>query len=181
MKDNISLIAAATGGFMLSIAIAGILRAAPVTGLNVQASSNTAQVSDLQLKPVHPDETVSYTLNERFSVENSMRVLPQIKGALNSFHTLTEKSKSALGQKALSEVGNTDWEVQNLGFTNWVTSVEGTIKKQNYQMKKLEFELAKKQYEDKEIVKAVLDQKAVSYQQAKQELQKFWNSFKISD
>ena len=181
MKDNISLIAAATGGFMLSIAIAGILRAAPVTGLKVQPSPNTAQVSDLQLKPVYPDETVSYTLNERFSVKNSMRVLPQIKGALNSFHTLTEKSKSALGEKALSEVGNTDWEVQNLGFTNWVASVEGTIKKQDYQMKKLEFELAKKQYEDKEIVKAVLDQKAVSYQQAKQEFLKFWNSFKISD
>lgn len=166
---------------MLSIAIAGILRAAPVTGLKVQPSSSATQVSDLQLKPVHPDEPVSYTLNERFSVENSMRVLPQIKGALNSFHTLTEKSKSALGEKAISEVGNTDWEVQNLGFTNWVASVEGTIRRQDYQMKKLELELAKKQYEDKQIAKAVLEQKAASYQQAEQEFQKFWNSFGIAD
>jgi hypothetical protein len=181
MKDNISLIAAATGGFMLSIAIAGILRAAPVTGLNVQPNSNATQVSDLRLKPVHPDEPVSYTLNERFSVENSMRVLPQIKGALKSFHTLTEKSKSALGEKALSDVGNTDWEVQNLGFANWVSSIEGTIKRQDYQMKKLEFELAKKQYEDKQVAKAVLDQKTASYREAEQEFQKFWNSFNISD
>lgn len=31
MKDNISLIAAATGGFMLSVALSGILKGEPVT------------------------------------------------------------------------------------------------------------------------------------------------------
>ena len=31
MKDNISLIAAATGGFMLSVALSGLLRGTPIT------------------------------------------------------------------------------------------------------------------------------------------------------
>lgn len=34
MKDNISLIAAAAGGFMLSMALTGILHGTPVTSLS---------------------------------------------------------------------------------------------------------------------------------------------------
>ncbi|MBK1989760.1 hypothetical protein A0J48_019850 [Sphaerospermopsis aphanizomenoides BCCUSP55] len=33
MKDNITLIAAATGGLMLSVALSGILKGSPVTTL----------------------------------------------------------------------------------------------------------------------------------------------------
>ena len=40
MKD-ISLIAAAVGGFMLSVAAAGIIKAAPVTSLNTALSLTT--------------------------------------------------------------------------------------------------------------------------------------------
>ena len=36
MKDNISLIAAATGGFMLSVAISGIISGASVSSLHSQ-------------------------------------------------------------------------------------------------------------------------------------------------
>lgn len=180
MKDNISLIAAAAGGFMLSIAAAGIIGAAPVTSLKSQPISSTS-VEQLQLKPVHPDEPAEETLNQRFSPENSQNALKQIDGSLQSFRSLTEKSQATLGKQATAEVSHTDWETQNLGFSNWVGSVEGTLKKQEYQIKKLEFELAQKQYEDKQIPKAVLDQKAATYQTAEQEFQTFWNSFKVTD
>lgn len=49
MKDNISLIAAAAGGFMLSIAIAGIIKGVPVISLNAQPSLNSTPVADLRL------------------------------------------------------------------------------------------------------------------------------------
>lgn len=48
MKDNISLIAAAAGGFMLSVAISGILKAAPVTSLNAAPSLSSTPVANLQ-------------------------------------------------------------------------------------------------------------------------------------
>lgn len=51
MKDNLTLIAAATGGFMLSIAISGILRGAPVTSWQAQTNLSSTQVAQLQLKP----------------------------------------------------------------------------------------------------------------------------------
>jgi hypothetical protein len=181
MKDNISLIAAAAGGFMLSIAATSIINAAPVNTLKVQPSSSSIPAADLRLKPVHPDEPVNHTLEERFSLENSLRATEQIKGALNSFRQLSEKSKVALGKEAVSEVENTDPETQTLGFSNWVGTLEGTLKKQDYQVKKLEFELAQEQYKDGKINKAVLDQKAAQYQKTKREFQAFWNSFRIAD
>ncbi|MBD2243626.1 hypothetical protein [Nostoc sp. FACHB-888] len=48
MKDNLTLIAAATGGFILSVALAGILRGAPVTGWHEQSSFRTTNFANLQ-------------------------------------------------------------------------------------------------------------------------------------
>ncbi len=48
MKDNLTLIAAATGGFILSVALAGILRGAPVTGWQQQSSFRTTTFANLQ-------------------------------------------------------------------------------------------------------------------------------------
>ncbi|BCL33997.1 hypothetical protein [Nostoc sp. MS1] len=49
MKDNISLIAAAAGGFMLSVALAGILKGAPVTVAQENSSFRTSFVTDLRV------------------------------------------------------------------------------------------------------------------------------------
>ncbi|BAY75689.1 hypothetical protein NIES25_21360 [Nostoc linckia NIES-25] len=51
VKDNLTLIAAATGGFMLSVALAGILRGTPVTTWQEQSSVRTTTVADLRLAP----------------------------------------------------------------------------------------------------------------------------------
>jgi hypothetical protein len=40
VNDNITLIAAATGGFMISVALSGILKGAPIT--NLQQAHNTS-------------------------------------------------------------------------------------------------------------------------------------------
>ncbi|MCC5665321.1 hypothetical protein LC653_15695 [Nostoc sp. CHAB 5784] len=51
MKDNLTLIAAATGGFILSVALAGILRGAPITAWQEQLSVRTMTVANLRLAP----------------------------------------------------------------------------------------------------------------------------------
>ncbi len=48
MKDNLTLIAAATGGFILSVALAGILRGAPITAWQAQSSFRTTTLASLQ-------------------------------------------------------------------------------------------------------------------------------------
>lgn len=49
MKDNISLIAAVAGGFMLSVALSGILRGTPVTAWQQQSSLRSYPVANLQI------------------------------------------------------------------------------------------------------------------------------------
>ncbi|MDJ0733972.1 MAG: hypothetical protein QNJ47_07800 [Nostocaceae cyanobacterium] len=49
MKDNFSLIAAATGGFMLSVALTGILHGAPVTSLQSVSHVNSGNMANFQI------------------------------------------------------------------------------------------------------------------------------------
>ncbi|MCU0515749.1 MAG: hypothetical protein MUC60_02580 [Oscillatoria sp. Prado101] len=154
--------------------------------LRASASTGTAQHASppampLSQRPVSPDEPLSDTLNQRFSLQNSLSRIQQIKAALESFRRLTATAKAKLGEPALRNAGNTDPETQTLGFTNWVGSVEGTVRQQNYQIKKLEFELAQKQFQDREITQAALDQKAAAYRQAEKDFQAFLKTFRIAD
>lgn len=145
------------------------------------AKAQQITISQQRTPPANRDEPLNVTLNERFSFQNSLSRIRQIQGALTSFRTLTDRSKTALGQRAIANIGNTDPETQNLGFTNWVGSVEGTLRQQNYQIKKLEFELAKKQFEDRQISQTALNQKRAAFEQADREFKNFLNSFTIAD
>ena len=48
MNDNITLIAAATGGFMISVALSGILKGAPITDWQ-QAHKSSYPVANVQV------------------------------------------------------------------------------------------------------------------------------------
>ncbi|BAY82502.1 hypothetical protein NIES267_19830 [Calothrix parasitica NIES-267] len=67
VKDKISLIAAAAGGFMLFVALSGILQGSPVTALRAEHSSGLTKVADLQLQKVHSNKRTNDTLEPKFS------------------------------------------------------------------------------------------------------------------
>ncbi len=149
--------------------------------LSAEILGETLVIDDLTLPPTHPDEPAEYTYTERFSPENALDNISQIQNALSSFQKLTIKAESILEQKELDEVGNTLWEIQYLAFPNWIGGVQGTIEKQNYLIKKLELELAQKQYHDGEVEQTILASKAADYELAKQNFLEFWTSFTMSD
>ncbi|MGF1674263.1 MAG: hypothetical protein ACFCUV_11350 [Rivularia sp. (in: cyanobacteria)] len=60
VKDKISLIAAAAGGFMLFVAISGILQGEPVMALRAH-SFDSSKIADLRLQEVHADEPIKET------------------------------------------------------------------------------------------------------------------------
>lgn len=63
MKDNFSLIAAAAGGFMLSVALTGILRGSPVASLQGQSSFHPPTVTALRPAP-NDSENVEFFASE---------------------------------------------------------------------------------------------------------------------
>lgn len=132
-------------------------------------------------QPVHPDEPADYTMNERFSVRQSLESLVRIKSALDSFRKLTEATAESLPKRKLDEIGNTNWEMQNLGFVNHVETVRGTLLKQEYLLKKLAYELAERKSKSGEISQKDLLEIKQEYDHAEIEFQKFWEAFGIAD
>lgn len=109
------------------------------------------------LEQVHPDEDVNYTFNTRFSLANALDRVGQLK-----------------------EISVPEGE-QFMAFSNSIGAVEGTLRKQDYEIKRLEFELAKVLFRDGEITKEQLDQKESAYNEAVSDFKAFWKSFGISD
>lgn len=73
------------------------------------------------------------------------------------------------------------WNAEAAEFQNWVGFVDGTVKQQTYQIKKLEFQLAQEHYKAGRIAQSDLDEKAASYQQAAQEFKVFLDSYKMAN
>jgi hypothetical protein len=132
-------------------------------------------------KAVHPDESADYTMNERLSVRQSLESLAAIESALNSFRKLTEAAAKTMPKEQLAKIGNTGWEMQNLGFVNHVGAVKGTLLKQEYFLKKLSYELAQRKSKSGEMDPKSLLKSKQEYEQAEKEFQQFWKTFGIAD
>lgn len=121
------------------------------------------------------------TPEEAFTLDQSLYRVGQVREGLNSFKKLTEQGKTKLAQDVLEEVGNTGWEIQTLGFHNWPNTIEGSLRMQDYKIKRLEFELAIEKYEKGEIAKETVEQKQRIYNDAKNDMQGFLDSYSIAD
>jgi hypothetical protein len=136
---------------------------------------------ELNLRPVHPDEPVEYTYEQRFSLDTALSSLRMIEASLKSFRTLTEEVKGKVSQPRLKEIGNTDWETQNLGFKNMPGCVEGALRKQDYLIKELRYHLARERMKQKTVSeKEFLETKRV-FEEAERSFKSFWDNFGIAD
>lgn len=136
---------------------------------------------ELMLKDVCLAEPASYTWNRRFSFSNALQRKEQISKALRSFRKLTKKYKSKLTGNELLEIGNMGWGIQYLGFSNWCGAIEGTLRKQNYLIAKLELELIREKSKTREVGKKEIEEKEQNYEKAKSEFETFWSSFTVAD
>jgi hypothetical protein len=136
---------------------------------------------ELKLRPIHPDEPVEYTYEQRFSLDIALSSLRKIEASLESFRTLTDEAKRKISGKKLKEIGNTDWETQHLGFKNMPGCIEGALRKQDYLIKELRYQLAKEKLNKKAITEAELLETKRAFEQAEKSFQAFWDSFGVSD
>ena len=134
-----------------------------------------------QLRPIHPDEPVEYTYEKRFSLDMALSSLQNIRASLMSFRVLTEEIKDKISKGRLKEIGNTDWETQHLGFKNMPGCIEGALRKQDYVIKELRYELAKERLKQKAIDEKELLDAQKAFEQAEKSFQTFWDNFGIAD
>ena len=137
--------------------------------------------ADLKLKSIHPDETVEQTLTQRFSLENAVSVLATMQEWLESFRRLTTAAKGRIGAAAWKEIGNTEWDVQTLGFANQPRALEGALRYQNWLLKKTRHQLAALELKTGQASAQKLERAWQEMEQAEKEFQAFWDSMSIAD
>jgi hypothetical protein len=135
--------------------------------------------ADLVLKD-RPDESADYTYHERFSTENALRRIGQLREAVHAFQTITELYKP-VGAKEIEGIPCTDGVTQLLGLPNWLGAVEGTLRKQDYVITKLEWELAQARERLGEATAEEVTEKHQAFEKAERDFQKFWDGFDILD
>ncbi len=140
-------------------------------------------IAQVQLKnrPEGAGESTNQIINQRFSLQNALTCTKQIDKALSSFRELSKLATPKLTKSQMRKVGNTDWEIQNLGFVNWVGAVEGTLRKQNYQIAKLQLEIARMQSKSGKLSTKALQEKQTACRKAEKDFQRFCESFSIAD
>ncbi len=140
-----------------------------------------ADGADLRLKPVHPDETVEQTLNERFSVANALGAMGTIQGWLESFRRLTDAARNKITPSAWKGIGNTEWDIQALGFRNLPAAIAGALRYQNYLLKKTRLQLVEMELRAGKASAQQAELARREMERAEREFQAFWDSMSIAD
>jgi len=129
---------------------------------------------------LHVDESVSDTENQRFSSESALESLLMVKQALDDFKQLSEDIV-AKKRTPINSYANTTWEVQNIGFPNWLLGIEGTIRYQSYTIARLKYEQLLMQRDKGDISAADLQQAERELLQHKQAYETYWGKSQIVD
>ncbi|NJP08698.1 MAG: hypothetical protein HC866_03810 [Leptolyngbyaceae cyanobacterium RU_5_1] len=131
----------------------------------------------ISVRFTNSNELIRYTLNRRDLLSYSSTQLGQLSQLSIGPRKLPDDTVT---EQAIFEPHDFS-DLQDSTFQNWDGSVEGTLKKQNYQIRKLEFELAREQFNDGKISKSTFNQKSRQYQVASQEFKAFLDSSRMAD
>ncbi len=120
-------------------------------------------------------------LYQGLTADNALVDTGRVYAALSSFMKLTELSRKTMSKDQLRKIGNTDWEIQNIGFDNWIGGIDATILKQEYLIKQLKYELAQERYRSGGIKKEALEKARKELEAGEKKFQKFWDKYNIVD
>ena len=126
----------------LSFVLVGVLSSLAIY-VNAASSLSNETSADAAIK------------TEDFTVERSLKSLNVINESLESLKGIITKSENE-EIIILKNFKNTDWEMQNIGIPNSLSTIEGTLRYQNYLISKLEYDLAMKNNSASSAVKAEL-------------------------
>jgi hypothetical protein len=167
-----------------TVARAALSLAASVALLGAGVASaqpTTAHEHPASLPPIHPDESVEVTLHQRLSLDQALAAAVAVRGALASFEQLTYEVRGKVPKQRLTEIGNTDPEMQTIGFHNLPGTIEGTLRLQDWNIKRLRWELAAERLKDGRASEAEVRELKAAFDAADEAFRSFWSGFGIGD
>lgn len=150
-------------------------RAQPATA--IQVPRDPSSVGYLNLTKRHPDAgDGALEFARLYGPSQALERLEQMRGFLKSFQDLTRRARGKLAAADLRNAGNTSGEMQSIGFHNIPLVVEGTLLKQDYQLKQLEYELAQLRQARGEVTDRDVERARDAYAAATKRFQVFWDT-----
>ncbi len=164
---------------MMAIVAAGTFgstwRSEPSSQLSVP--EDPSSVGYLRLSKRHPDAADGATeFATEYAPGAALRRLDQMRGFLASFKQLTTRARGRLTQSDLQAAGNTGGEMQSIGFHNIPLVVEGTLLKQDYQLKQVEYALVQLRRARGEVAEHEVERARAAYAEATKRFQSFWDT-----
>jgi hypothetical protein len=145
--------------------------------IQIAVPTDPASVGYLNLTKRHPDAADGPTeFATEYSVSPALQRLDQLRGFLNSFKRLTARARGRLTAADLRAAENTSGEMQSIGFHNIPLVVEGTLLKQEYQLKQVEYELARLRHLRGEGAEQDVERARGAYVEATKRFQVFWDT-----
>jgi hypothetical protein len=152
------------------------------SGTQIAVPKDPASVGYLNLTKRHPDASDGPTeFATAYSPSTALQRLDQLRGFLNSFKQLTARARGRLTATDLRDAGNTSGEMQSIGFHNIPLVVEGTLLKQEYQLKQVEYELARLRHLRGEVAEEDVARARRAYAEATKRFQVFWDTKRPTD
>jgi len=147
------------------------------TGGQLAVPQDPSAVGYLKLSKRHPDAADGPTeFATEYASGPALQRLDQIRHFLASFKELTARSRGRLTENQLNDVGSTSREIQGIGFHNIPLIVEGTLRKQDYELKQARYELATLRRKSNEITEQELERARGAYTEATKHFQAFWDN-----
>ena len=149
------------------------------SGSELAVPREPSAVGYLNLSKRHPDAADGATeFATEYAPGAALQRLDQMRGFVASFKQLTARvrSRSRLSEAELRDAGNTSGEMQSIGFHNIPLIVEGTLLKQDYQLKQVVYELAQLRRARGEIAEREVERARGAYADATRRFQLFWDT-----
>jgi hypothetical protein len=136
---------------------------------------------ELGLKPLHPDETVDESLNQRFSADNALRTIATVEEMLDSLSVAVINRREGTCEKRLAAIEAAFRDKVTVGIANYPTVLEGAVRLQRLTIADLQHQLALSKHahgaESQESVRNALD----TLETARRQFLEFWESARVAD
>lgn len=120
--------------------------------------------------------------DQYLTLEYNISSVGHMAKALWNFDALLENCHRLLSEEAFLQVmEGVSAAGKNVGFANWPVVVETMLRKQDLEIKKLQYELGREKLEPGKINRSELDQLEKVYREAEREFMIFWNNHPLSD
>lgn len=140
--------------------------------------------ADLDLsKPKAGGEVTAEDFERLFQLDKGIESLQYLREALGGFTSLGDKVRQDIPvfKADFEALPNASWEDQYLGYVNRAAILEGTLRRQHYECKKAEYELAGLRHERGEATSQAVEEARRAFESSEKAMQHFWDEFDLMD